>query len=52
MNYAATIRMPSMVGFERLKEHLLAWEVDGHHPVQSVHKRRTVLGRSSGDPRK
>ena len=39
MNYAATIRMPSMVGFERLKEHLLRWEVDGHHPVHNVYTR-------------
>lgn len=42
MNYAATIRMPSMVGFERLKEHLSAWKVDGHHPVQGVHKREDL----------
>jgi predicted AlkP superfamily phosphohydrolase/phosphomutase len=39
MNYAATIRMPSMVGFDRLKEHLLRWKVDGHYPVREVYTR-------------
>ena len=42
MNYAATIRMPSRVGVARLKEQLLAWSVDGHHPIQEVYEREEL----------
>lgn len=44
MNYAATIRLNvskyrERENFERLKQDLLDWEVDGHHPVQEVYFR-------------
>lgn len=44
MNYAATIRLnvpkdKQRAAVQELRELLLAWEVDGHHPVQEVYFR-------------
>ena len=42
MNYSATIRMPNMAGFGRLRQQLLDWVVDGQHPVRNVYTREEL----------
>lgn len=42
MNYSATIRMPNRTGVKILKDQLLAWEVDGAHPIRAVYEREEL----------
>jgi predicted AlkP superfamily phosphohydrolase/phosphomutase len=43
MNYSATLRLNLPEGeFPVLREQLLAWEVDGHHPIEKVYRREEI----------